>query len=108
MTGRTSSLHGRTQNPIAFRVDIDLPKIAYAAYSLPELVEKAPQNNRKCINSMPASHNRGILRQLWQDLLHAFPIGLNQPPQLPPSQVSQRGPHAAQAEKSRNGPHRKT
>lgn len=77
MTGRTSSLHGRTQNPIAFRVDIDLPKIAYAAYSLPELVEKAPAK---------------------QSQMHQFNASIAQPRHLAATvaRLASRFPHRAQ------------
>jgi hypothetical protein len=41
-------------------------------------------------------------------LIGASPIARSETPRLPPSHVSQRGPHSHQAEKSGTGPHRKT
>jgi hypothetical protein len=39
---------------------------------------------------------------------YSFPIGSTQPPQLPPSEVCQRGPHSAPEGKIALRPHRKT
>ena len=43
-----------------------------------------------------------------QPPISAFPIAPTKPPQLPPSEVCQRGPTPIQQQTSRSGPHRKT
>ncbi len=60
------------------------------------------------LRSAPEPHNLTTLDQSREGPLHAFPISLIQTPRLPPSHVSQRGPHTAPVAKSRSGPHRKT
>ena len=108
MTRRTSTFHGHPLNCNSFRANTGLSETEFTVFSTPELHETGLVKEVQVPQISAGTTQSHHLGSIMAALASSFPHRSHPDPTAPPSHVSQRGPHSAQIEKSRQGPHRKT